>query len=272
MPGAAKAAAPPRRRWADLRTRLISALVLLPLALGALYLGGLAWAVLLLVGGVGMALEWSRMCLPGRVAPAAAMAGALVVMLVLTAAGRAGLALASLPVLALAVWLAGRRRDLAAGVAWFGLPVIALVWLRATQGGLGGVLLVLLVVWGSDIGAYLAGRWIGGPRLAPAISPAKSWAGAAGGLLLAIAVAVALVASLGGAAGAAAVVAGVLSVLAQGGDLLESWVKRRAGVKDSGRLIPGHGGLLDRLDGVLTAAPAAAALAWIFGGASYLWK
>ena len=264
--------APPRRRWADLRTRLISALVLLPLGLGALYLGGLAWAALLLAAGIGMALEWARMCMPARVAPASGLAAAMALLAVLAAAGWAWLALVFVPALALAVWLVWHGRALAAGVVWFGLPVIALLWLRGTgDGGLVDVLFVLLVVWGSDIGAYLAGRRFGGPRLAPSISPAKSWCGAAGGLLLAMAAAVALTAARGGQVWVAAAVAALLSVLAQAGDLLESWVKRRAGVKDSGRLIPGHGGLLDRLDGLLVAAPAAAALAWILGDASYLW-
>jgi phosphatidate cytidylyltransferase len=118
------------------------------------------------------------------------------------------------------------------------------------------VLVLLLIVWATDIAAYLAGRLIGGPKLAPAISPGKTWSGAAGGLAGALVVAV--VASPG-AWGLA--MAAVLSVVSQMGDLMESGIKRHYGVKDSGKLIPGHGGLLDRLDGVLTAAPVAAVLA-----------
>jgi len=145
-----------------------------------------------------------------------------------------------------------------------------LAWLRT--GGWGNVLFVLLVVWATDIGAYLIGRFGGGPRLAPRISPGKTWSGAAGGLASALAV------GLGTALFSQAPLAGALfvaagfSVAAQAGDLLESGMKRHFGVKDSGRLIPGHGGLLDRLDGLLAAAPVAALLAAAFGRGVELWR
>ncbi|HET9020103.1 MAG TPA: phosphatidate cytidylyltransferase, partial [Acetobacteraceae bacterium] len=116
------------------------------------------------------------------------------------------------------------------------------------------------------IGAYLSGRLVGGARLAPRISPGKTWSGAIGGLLAA-----ALVGAAAGG-GRGALVAAVLSVVAQAGDLAESAAKRRAGVKDSGRLIPGHGGVLDRLDALLAAAPAAALLALALGPGVALWE
>jgi phosphatidate cytidylyltransferase len=135
------------------------------------------------------------------------------------------------------------------------------------------VLFLLLVVWAGDIGAYLVGRWIGGPRLAPSISPGKTWSGAAGGLVAAVAAGLAAAHVLSDSASwRAVVVAAVLGVVAQSGDLLESFVKRRLEVKDSGSLIPGHGGLFDRLDGVLAAAPVAALLALTQGRGVVLWQ
>ncbi len=155
----------------------------------------------------------------------------------------------------------------AAGGGWIVLAALALVWLRADPvAGRANVLMVLVAVWASDIGAYLAGRLIGGARLAPRISPGKTWSGAAGGLLAAAAAGAAIGRGHGALAGA------LLSVLAQAGDLAESAAKRRAGVKDSGALIPGHGGLLDRLDGLLAAAPAAALLAHSAGPGGVLWR
>jgi phosphatidate cytidylyltransferase len=131
----------------------------------------------------------------------------------------------------------------------------------------------LLLVWSSDIGAYLTGRAVGGPKLAPHISPGKTVAGAVGGLAAAIiaGIAVALAVSRPTSLTHAAAAAAVLGVVAQAGDLLESHVKRRFGAKDSGWLIPGHGGLLDRLDALLAAALVAALLALAQGRGVVLW-
>jgi len=159
---------------------------------------------------------------------------------------------------------------LIAGIAYILLGAAALAWLRTS--GWESVLLVLLVVWASDIGAYLAGRLLGGPRLAPRISPGKTWSGAAGGLASALAVGLVAVSLRPGPVGHALAVAAGLSIAAQLGDLLESGMKRHFGVKDSGRLIPGHGGLLDRLDGLLAAAPVAALLAAALGRGVELWR
>lgn len=210
-------------RWADLRLRVASALVLAPLALACLWIGGWAWVALIVLATLAMLQEWR-----------------------------------------LLAWGAG---VLLGGAAWIVLVAVAFVWLRADPlVGRGNVLFVLILVWATDIGAYLAGRLIGGARLAPRISPGKTWSGALGGL-----VAAALVgASVG--AGRGALVAALLSVVAQAGDLAESAAKRRAGVKDSGRLIPGHGGVLDRLDALLAAVPAAALLALALGPGVALWE
>ena len=157
----------------------------------------------------------------------------------------------------------------AAGAAALLVPPLALYWLRSDpRTGRPDVLFVVLVVWASDIGAYAAGRWFGGPKLAPAISPAKTWSGAAGGLLAASAAGFCVASG----SWTALPVAVLLGCSAQAGDLAESAVKRAAGVKDSGRLIPGHGGLLDRLDGMLAAAPVAAGLAMLAGRGIVFWR
>ena len=245
------------RPWADLRLRVLSALVLLPLGLGCLWLGGWVWVALVALGSVGLALEYSAMC-GGSAGPVAVL---VVAATGCAATGFAGFALLLLAAGAGTLWWRGRRIAPVLGVPYVGLTAVALVWLRG-QGtaGFGNVLFVLLVVWATDIAAYLVGRLIGGPRLAPAISPGKTWSGAVGGLAGAL-----LIGWAASPGSAAILLAALLSVVAQAGDLMESGIKRRFGVKDSGTLIPGHGGLLDRLDGVLTAAPAAALLALAAG-------
>ena len=148
------------------------------------------------------------------------------------------------------MWITG-------GILYCALPGIALVTLRNLPGGLELTLWTLAIVWATDILAYFAGRAIGGPKLAPTISPNKTWAGLAGGMIGA-AVTSYVVARLAGISLALfdyALIAGlVLAVVAQAGDLFESWMKRVAGVKDSGNLLPGHGGVLDRLDGLVPVA------------------
>lgn len=145
-----------------------------------------------------------------------------------------------------------RPLPLLAGLLYAAAALYALGDVRTVHGA-HGLVFILVVVWCSDVGAYAAGRWLGGPRLAPMISPGKTWSGAGGGLLAAMLGGV-LVAGLG--VGAAAAAAG-LGVAAQLGDLGESALKRHYNVKDSGTLIPGHGGLLDRIDGLMAAAVAA---------------
>jgi phosphatidate cytidylyltransferase len=161
-----------------------------------------------------------------------------------------------------------------AGLGYVLLAAVSLLWLRGDPvAGRPDVLFLLCVVWSNDTAAYLLGRWIGGPRLAPRISPGKTWSGAAGGLFAAVAVGLLAAHVLSDAPPWGAIpVAAVLGVVAQGGDLLESFVKRRLEVKDSGHLIPGHGGLFDRLDALLAAAPVAALLALILGRGVVLWQ
>jgi phosphatidate cytidylyltransferase len=136
------------------------------------------------------------------------------------------------------------------------------MYLRGLPSGLALTLWTLAIVWATDIGAYFAGRAIGGPKLAPRISPAKTWAGLGGGVVAAGIVGL-LIAVCAGLPSALHWLAAPLAVAAQAGDLFESWLKRRAGVKDSGRLLPGHGGALDRLDGVV---PVATLIGALFAG------
>lgn len=275
----------PGGRWGDLPLRVASALLLAPVALACLWFGGLPWAALMALAAVGLAQEWSHL-MGTRPAGAAglALAATLLAATLLTTGGatlggQAGLALGLLALGLVAVAALGRRSDLAAGVPYLGLALIALAWLRAdAAAGRANVLFVLLIVWASDIGAYCVGRLLGGPKLAPRISPAKTWSGAIGGLAAAMTVG-ALTAALTGAGdeGSAAPlralpVAALLGVASQSGDLLESALKRHYGVKDSGHLIPGHGGLLDRLDGLIAAAPVAALLAALLGRGMVLWQ
>jgi phosphatidate cytidylyltransferase len=141
------------------------------------------------------------------------------------------------------------------GVVYLGLPALALLDLRNVPASGPALLLWLfLVVWTTDIAAYLVGRAIGGPKLAPRISPGKTWAGLAGGVTGAALVGAVTAGTLGGIPWLGALLGGFLALVAQAGDLFESHLKREAGVKDSGTLIPGHGGALDRLDGLLFVA------------------
>jgi phosphatidate cytidylyltransferase len=225
-------------RWADLSTRVLSAAVLAPVALVCVWVGGIAFTLVVAAVMLGLAFEWLALC---RL-PASRSAAPLLCP---------------------------------AGLAYVALAGAALLWLRADPvAGLANIMFLLFTVWASDIGAYLVGRWLGGPRLAPRISPGKTRSGALGGLIAAIAVGLLAAHFLSDAATIwrAALVAAVLGIVAQVGDLLESFVKRRLEVKDSGHLIPGHGGLFDRLDGILAAAPVAAVLALALGRGVVLWQ
>lgn len=263
-----------RRRWGDLRRRVLSALLLAPIALACLWFGGGLWSGLLTIAALGLCQEWSRLCGVRTVnAVALAVPGAV---LLAAAAALIGMTAAALGILVagfLITWAFSRRVSLAGGVFYLGLALVALAWLRADpEAGLANVLFVLLIVWASDIGAYCAGRTFGGPHLAPRISPSKTWSGAVGGLVAAMAVGAAVAAWQGGVSPRVLVVAGVLGIASQAGDLFESALKRHYGVKDSGNLIPGHGGLLDRLDGLLAAAPVAALLSADLGRGILLWQ
>lgn len=212
---------PPAKK-SDLGVRTASAVAMLVVAGTALWLGGWAWVGFVGLVAFGVFYEWQK----------------LVQRITETVIGRV-------------LWSLG-------GIAYFGMAAATLLFVRnAPDMGVLGVLLVVLPVIATDIGAYFTGRAIGGPKIAPSISPSKTWAGLVGGMLAAGGILIVAARCSGEnsvavgylplcfAAGA------IMAVIAQAGDFLESWMKRRAGVKDSGSLIPGHGGLFDRVDGLI---------------------
>lgn len=272
--------------WRDLRKRVLSAAVLLPAAVACIWLGAEPWTALMAVCVSVLAWEWVHLCgLRTRVLPGAAVPAVVLLAGALSVLEESRAALIVLGLGAVATWaIAGRLRGdeapgkppawLAAGVLYIGLAGIALIELRHdNEAGRANVLFLFAVVWASDSGAYLAGRLIGGTKLAPAISPGKTWAGAVGGLVASVLAGIAVAAAMApGPIGRVVAVAAILGIATQAGDLLESAIKRHFHVKDTSSLIPGHGGLLDRLDGVLAAAPAAALVALGVGYGVPLWR
>lgn len=249
-------------RTSDLGVRSLSAVALIALALAALWFGGVAFWLLTSLAAMLMLAEWGdlvqsdpkhkRLALFAACVPLAIMAPDL-------AAGPSFLALGLMLGAGFFVAIITNKPRLAFGVVYVALPALALLFLREQERGLLLALWTLATVWATDIGAYFAGRSIGGPKLAPSVSPNKTWAGLIGGVIAALVLGLALwrYAAL---PLQLALASPILAVIAQIGDLYESWLKRLAGRKDSGTLLPGHGGVLDRLDGLVPVAPAAAAL------------
>lgn len=262
----------------DLMPRVGSALVLMAVALAAVMAGGVIFALLVAAGAAMTAHEWTRMSGPFTVRrlglAVVFLAGGLVLLAAFQGAMTAlGLLAAALVVMGLAQVVESKAVWAAGGLAYAALPGIAAVVLRGTapagelSPGLVAIAFLFAVVWATDSGAYFAGRALGGPKLWPAVSPKKTWSGAIGGIAAAVAVGLLLQAFAGGGSLAtAAVVAVVLSVVSQAGDLAESAMKRHFGVKDSGSLIPGHGGLMDRIDGLAVALVAALGMGAVAAG------
>ncbi|MEA1084785.1 MAG: phosphatidate cytidylyltransferase [Sphingomonas sp.] len=253
--------APAGKRPSELATRTLTGLGLIALALVALALGGFVFWLLVVTAGVFMMAEWSDL---HGADPKTKRLGQYVLSVPLAimcplAAGPDFFALGLLVGAFFFLTIISRRPQLGAGVLYCGLPIYALLLIRHEPDGLRNALWALSLVWSTDIGAYFAGRSIGGPKLAPSISPNKTWAGLIGGIVLATIVAAAMhqfyLLPL-----RFVLATPLLAILAQAGDLYESHLKRRAGVKDSGSVIPGHGGFLDRLDGVVPVMPVAALL------------
>lgn len=261
---------PPVKRfdWSNLGLRTASAAVLIPTVVGAVWLGGWPYLVLIAIGVAVLALEWGGMSAP--LAPtrvsAAVTAAVLAAVFVgyhqhdLIAWGM--IVLGSVVAALVARGVAERPADAAYGVLYIAPAALCLVWMRETHQGMWWTLMLLAATWAADIGAFAFGSTIGGPKLWPRFSPNKTWSGFIGGL------AAALVAGLLMAAlpyfqlnpWAAALIGLTVGLATMAGDLWESALKRRFGVKDSGDLIPGHGGLLDRVDGLMFAVVVMAGL------------
>lgn len=221
-----KAAPEGDRGLRNLLMRVVTAAVMIPVAIGIAYAGGWVWAGLVALISIGLFIEWRS----------------------IVGAQSIG-------------WIA-------LGVVYAVAALAASVAVRFDQvWGFTALMFVLLIVWMTDIGGYFAGRGIGGPKLWPRVSPKKTWAGAIGGLVLSLIVAVAFASYGLGRLSPLLVLATVLTIVSQLGDLFESAVKRKFGVKDSSQIIPGHGGLLDRLDGYVFAIVAAAVIGVLRGGA-----
>ncbi|BAI72259.1 phosphatidate cytidylyltransferase [Azospirillum sp. B510] len=245
----------------DLKARVLSALVLAPVVLGAVWIGGWVFHALLAFGSVIAVSEWTNIVPSARRLPSRLMAaiGILVALMAHIAAGPATAlgAAAAFAVLTAIVGGGSDRGLLGFGVFYVAIGMAGLMWLRdLPDTGLSLFMFVLIAIWATDIGAYAAGRSIGGPKLAPRISPKKTWAGLIGGMVSSALFGWLVAIAFGAARPDIAVVVGaIVAVVGQAGDLFESAVKRRYNVKDSGQLIPGHGGILDRIDGLLAAAP-----------------
>ncbi|MCA3562570.1 MAG: phosphatidate cytidylyltransferase [Aestuariivirga sp.] len=265
---------PPVAKWGDLGVRALSAAVLIPAVLADVWAGGIWFHLFVALIGILMAQEWVAIVHNGNprqfaLHAAGALCGALLPLDIGLAGGLAAIAVLSL----LSILVARREQPDGPvwrylGVPYVSLPPIALVVLRDDPAcGAAAIVLVMLMVWAADTLAYFAGRIIGGPKLAPRISPKKTWAGLGGamaGSALA-ALGTGLVLGLSGL-WILLVVAALLALVEQGGDLFKSAMKRHYGVKDSGRLIPGHGGVIDRVDGLVAVATAAALIGALRAG------
>lgn len=256
----------------NLSLRIVSSAVMAPVAIAVTYMGGWPFGLFWTIAAIGVLYEWMRLVARpvdrhafltgvGTITASAVLMAinhpiVAVLIIALGALGAAAVASVRRP-----IWLA-------AGVAYAGLLVYAPLFIREDTGhGFIVIIMLFAIVWATDIVGYFVGRAVGGPKLAPAISPKKTWSGAIAGAIAAIAGAL-TVASLSSLQPTfpLAVLALLLSACSQSGDLLESKIKRMFDAKDAGNLIPGHGGLMDRLDGFWAAAVAAALIGALRGG------
>lgn len=265
---------PPAARGSDLKLRLVSAVVMMAVALAAIVAGGTVFAAFVAIGSSLFLLEWSRITGPFAVRHVDKSSILLVAVSVFAAAWDPVASLAVMAVVAAAMAI-GRVVDerlpwLGVGIVYSGFPGVAAVAIRGAGDdagltvGMVALAFVFVIVWATDSAAYFVGRAVGGPKLWERISPKKTWSGAIGGLAAGIAAGVALIALSGLTTYfSCAVIAAILSIASQGGDLLESAVKRHFGVKDSGSIIPGHGGIMDRVDGLVVALAVAAVIGYL---------
>ena len=244
----------------DLALRVVSAAILAPLAIAAAYIGGWPFVAFWGVAALAIWWEWVRLVQPdAHRGVFITGACAVITEALLAGTGRLGIAVLIALLGAFAAGAAARNVWTAGGVLYASALLLALVFIRGdAEFGFMAIIFLFAVVWATDIFGYVVGRTMGGPKLAPSISPKKTWSGAIGGMLGAVAAALAIAIAIREAFLLALTLAITLSVLAQVGDLLESQLKRRFAAKDASGLIPGHGGVMDRLDGFLAAAVAMA--------------
>ncbi len=262
-------------KWADLGVRATSALILIPAVLLDIWMGGVWFELFMAFLGLLMAHEWTNI-VHQRSSSQFALQAAAVLCAALLPQDIGVLPTHSTILVIAIIGIVGtmyRDRDKSlfayVGTLYVALPVLALVLLRSDNvWGVHAIMWLMLVVWATDTFAYFAGRIIGGPKLAPVLSPKKTWAGLLGGMAGAAVIssiyAVFWLPSWGALAGVAA----ALAVVAQLGDIFESALKRRFNMKDSGDLIPGHGGVLDRVDGLVVAGVAAAIIGFVRSSSS----
>lgn len=258
----------------SLQQRIVSAAILLPVAVMAVWMGGWVFAAFVIVAGIAMSWEWASM-IHGR--PWGAEMYLLAGAVLASGVGAMALPPAFAVLCAGAFWAVAvvgaliRRQAVfwhALAIPYICLPVISLILLRRDPDiGFAAILWLFCVVWATDICAYVSGRTVGGPKLVRRVSPNKTWSGLAGGILGAGLVGAITARALGESdVTALALLSAILAVAAQAGDIGESAMKRHFGVKDSSNLIPGHGGVMDRVDGLVTAAILAFAIGWLRSG------
>lgn len=247
----------------EMKLRLISAAVLIPVVLLSTWAGEVPFLIVVLVAGVLVLHEWLSMVGLHR-SLVCRLVGWGALALIALAAQTQTLAVAALTVAlaaaacVVAAWRerpAASARWVAAGTLYAGLAIVALIALRKGSDGFGAIVFVFLVAWASDTFAFFVGRKVGGPKLWPKVSPSKTWSGAIGGFVAGVVIGAAVAWFLDvQPAFEVLVAAAIVAVAAQLGDLLQSAAKRRFAVKDAGSIIPGHGGVMDRVDGVVLAA------------------
>jgi phosphatidate cytidylyltransferase len=264
--------------WAEpavdsLAARAVSGIVLIAVGLGAALAGGAWLAAAAAAAIVAMSYEYARMSEPEahvRAWAVAAVSGVAAAVAAALQRPEIGLAIMGLGAVVTALRRPGglaRRADAAFGVLYVGAPCMAFLWLRGGAHGVDVLLTLFAIIWSADIAAYFGGRFVGGPKLAPSLSPRKTWAGLIGGCLAGAIAAAVYALATGRAPGSFFVVGAALGLVGLGGDLFESVIKRRFGVKDASNLIPGHGGVMDRLDGLMAATLATACVAALWPGA-----
>ncbi|MEJ2027808.1 MAG: phosphatidate cytidylyltransferase [Limibacillus sp.] len=271
-------ASQPDKSSSGLLPRALAALVMAPPVLLALYCGSPYLDLLVYAGLAILAAEWALLCDHQKkgVVLAVILVGTLASLFALrqlgTEPGLGVLAVSAALVTLIGQRVGGSPRLLFLGSVYLPMACFSFLWLRGQPEGLALAFWVMTAVWATDVGAYAAGRGIGGPKLLPSISPKKTWAGLLGGM--AASGTVSLIAGLLVEPWdplALLVLGALLAVVAQAGDFLESGIKRYFGVKDASHLIPGHGGLLDRVDGLLMASLGVAALVYLLRDAGHGW-